>query len=91
VTDLPADVAATLSQLLAEGGEYARRRETGATLDVADTVARVAETKVPDEELRGQLVHGCARVRETAADEPLVAAAYLDSMHGLVNGDRNGG
>jgi hypothetical protein len=92
VTDLPPDVERSLAQLLSEGEEHARRRETAEALEVVESVARVAETEVPDGDLRRTLLHGCARVHTTAADEPLVAAEYLRSMTDVVaDAARSGG
>lgn len=83
MTDAPPSRRARLSTLLAAGREHARTREPAAALDVADEVASLADA-VDDEELGRRLVHGCVRVRATAADEPLVAAEYFDSMADLV-------
>jgi hypothetical protein len=78
--DLPADVEATLTQLLSEAAAAARNRETGDVSAVVDTVGTVARNKLPPCELRDQLEHGCAAVQQVVADEPLVAAEYLDAM-----------
>ena len=82
--DLPADVEATLTQLLAEAAGAARRREAEEVRAVVDTVGTVARTKVPAGDLRERLEHGCATVDRLVADEPLVAAEYLDAMERLV-------
>jgi hypothetical protein len=82
--DLPADVEATLAQLLAEAAGAARRRETEEVRAVVDTVGTVARNKVPAGDLRERLEHGCATVDRLVADEPLVAAEYLDAMERLV-------
>lgn len=78
--DLPADVEATLTQLLSEAATAARDRETEDVSAVVDTVGTVARTKLPPCDLRDQLEHGCAAVDRVVADEPLVAAEYLDAM-----------
>jgi hypothetical protein len=82
--DLPADVEATLAQLLTEGGAAARRRDVTEVSAIVDTVETVARNKLPPGDLRDRLVHGCAAVERLAADEPLVAAEYLDAMERLV-------
>jgi hypothetical protein len=83
-TDLPPDVEDTLTQLLTEGAESARRRDPDEVSAVVDTVRTVAENELPASPLRERLIHGCATVDRLAADEPLVAAEYLDAMGRLV-------
>ena len=78
--DLPADVEVTLTQLLSEAATAARARDTEDVSAVVDTVETVARNKVPPGDLREQLEHGCAAVQRVVADEPLVAAEYLDAM-----------
>lgn len=82
--DLPADVEATLTQLLAEAAAAARRREGEAVSAIVDTVETVVRNKVPAGLLCERLEHGCASVERLAVDEPLVAAEYLDAMERLV-------
>ncbi|WP_380675131.1 hypothetical protein [Salinigranum sp. GCM10025319] len=82
--DLPADVEATLAQLLAEAAGAARRRDIEEVTAVVDTVETVSRNKVPAGDLRERLEHGCATVDRLVADEPLVAAEYLDAMERLV-------
>jgi hypothetical protein len=79
-TDLPADVEATLGQLLAEAAAAARRREVDEVTAIVDTVETVVRTKVPAGDLRERLEHGCTTVERLVADEPLVAAEYLNAM-----------
>ena len=82
--DLPADVEATLTQLLAEAAAAARRREGEAVSAIVDTVETVVRNKVPAGLLSERLEHGCASVERLVVDEPLVAAEYLDAMERLV-------
>jgi hypothetical protein len=82
--DLPTDVEDTLTQLLAEGAASARRHDPDEVSAVIDTVSTVATNKLPAGDLRDRLLHGCATVDRLAADEPLVAAEYLDAMERLV-------
>ena len=84
-TDLPADVDAALTQLLAKAAADARCHEVDAVIAIIDTVETVTQNKVPDKETRERLLHGCRRVRRLAEDEPLVAAEYLQSMERLVD------
>jgi hypothetical protein len=82
--DLPADVEATLTQLLAEAAAAARRREGDVVSAIVDTVETVVRNKVPAGLLCERLEHGCTSVERLAVDEPLVAAEYLDAMERLV-------
>ena len=82
--DLPADVEATLTQLLAEAAAAARTRDVEEVEAIVDTVRTVVRNKVPQERLRGRLLHGCRAVDRLVADEPLVAAEYLEAMARLV-------
>ena len=86
-SDFPTDVEDTLTQLLAEGAASARRRDLEEVSAVVDTVSTVAENKLPTGILRERLLHGCATVDRLAADEPLVAAEYLDAMERLIRSD----
>jgi hypothetical protein len=87
-SDLPADVEATLVQLLSEAAAGARRRDVEEVEALVDTVDTVAENKVPAESLRERLRHGCGTVRRLVTDEPLVAAEYLEAMGRLVDPTR---
>ncbi|AUG48366.1 hypothetical protein BVU17_12830 [Haloarcula taiwanensis] len=81
-SDLPSDVHAVLTQL-AEEGETAI---SGAEFDTARQAVATAETvsqhKLPECELRSQLLHGCEQVH-TALDDghPDAAAEYLRAMN----------
>ena len=83
--DLPADVEATLLQLLSEAKAAARRRDVDEAVALVETVETVSKNKVPADSLRSRLLHGCATVERLVADEPLVAAAYLEAMARLVD------
>jgi len=79
--DLPSDVYAVLTQLAEEGetaisaAEFDTARQTVAT---AETVSR---NKLPECELRSQLLHGCEQVCTALdADNPDAAAEYLRAM-----------
>jgi hypothetical protein len=83
--DLPADVEATLTQLLAEAAADARLRDVEAVVAIVDTVETVTRNKVPPGPVRERLLHGCRRVDRLVGDEPLVAAEYLEAMERLVD------
>jgi hypothetical protein len=83
--ELPADVRASLSELLDRGAAAARRRDDGTVEGVVDSVETLAHHEVSDEETRAVLVHGCRRATQTMRSEPLVAAEYLEAMARLVD------
>jgi hypothetical protein len=83
--DLPADVEATLTQLLAESAAAARTCDVEEVEAIVDTVRTVVRNKVPQEALRDRLLHGCRAVDRLVVDEPLVAAEYLEAMERLVS------
>jgi hypothetical protein len=80
--DLPADVEATLTQLLAEGADAADAGDGETVRSVVGTVASVTRNKVPESELRDRLLFGCGTV-ETLLDgdaDLRAAAGYLRAM-----------
>ncbi|WP_152040874.1 hypothetical protein [Salinigranum salinum] len=83
--DLPADVEATLTQLLAEAAAAARTRDVEEVEAIVETVRTVVRNKIPQEALRDRLLHGCRAVDRLVVDEPLVAAEYLEAMERLVS------
>ncbi len=84
---LPADVEAALTQLLAEAAAAARHRDVDDVVAIVDTVETVTRNKVPAGFVRERLLYGCRRVDRLVADEPLVAAEYLQAMERLVAGN----
>jgi hypothetical protein len=79
--DLPSDVHAVLTQL-AEAGEAA---VDSAELDTARQTVATAETvsrnKIPECDLRAQLLHGCEQVHTALNnDHPDAAAEYFRAM-----------
>lgn len=60
--DIPADVRASLAQLLEECGVALEKRDLSTARETAGSARSVATTKLPDSELRDHLVHGCDRV-----------------------------
>ena len=83
--DLPADVEAALTQLLAEAAAAARHRDVDDVVAIVDTVETVTRNKVPAGFVHERLRYGCRRVDRLVADEPLVAAEYLEAMERLVD------
>lgn len=79
--DLPADVSAVLEQLLAEGQTAIASEDLETARDVVSTAETVSENKLPEGQLRSQLLHGCqrTRVRLDEADAE-TAREYLEAM-----------
>lgn len=78
--DVPPDVAAVLRQLFDAAGSAEVSLDTEefrATVETAQTVTR---NKLPESDLRGQLLHGTERVLATAEHDPTVAAEFLRAM-----------
>ncbi|WP_321168143.1 hypothetical protein [Halobaculum saliterrae] len=78
--DLPADVESVLTQLVESARVAVRDGRPEEAVAAVETVRTVARNKLPDGEHRRRLVHGCDRVADLAADDPPVAAEYLDAM-----------
>ena len=90
-TDPPADARDTLTELLGEARERARRGETDEVEERLEAVETVAETELPDGPLKRRLLHGRSEAAVAAGDEPLVAAEYLRAMGELVAEANAGG
>lgn len=77
---LPPDVRDTLSQLFEE--TKARAHDDPATAyEQLDSARRVTETKVPETDLREQLLHGCSAATEALDEnEPALVAEYAAAM-----------
>lgn len=85
--DIPSDVRAVLAQLLEEGETAIDSGDITVARDAVDTIERVSRNKLPDGELRDQLLHGCVRVRVTLdEDEHTIAVAYLRAMASRLDG-----
>jgi len=82
--DVPSDVRAVLSQLFEEtetailAGEFDTARQT------VETATTVSRNKLPEGELRGQLLHGCSEVTSAIASEDgvesAIAVEYVRAM-----------
>ncbi|CAI50133.1 uncharacterized protein NP_4084A [Natronomonas pharaonis DSM 2160] len=77
--DMPADVRASLSQLLSNARQSVRAGDTDTAASLLDTASTVAEHKLPDGDRRDRLRFGCSAARETLSDREL-AAAYIEAM-----------
>jgi len=82
--DVPSDVQSVLEQLLSEGEAAIRAGDTDTAREVIETVERVSRNKLPEGELRAQLLHGCRAVTDALAPaegvESEVAAEYVRAM-----------
>lgn len=71
---------AGLAETFSTAAGHARRRE----VETVEALLGRAQAQLRDQPLkpdrREQLAFGCERVEQLVADEPLVAAAYLDAM-----------
>ncbi|MFC7071609.1 hypothetical protein ACFQJ7_17000 [Halovenus rubra] len=81
--NVPEDIASVLSQLCRESSAAFKRgdRETGVA--AITSAATVADNKLPESDLRQQVLHGCERAETVAtADESElgVAAEYAASI-----------
>jgi hypothetical protein len=70
--DVPSDVHAVLTQLFKEAESAILSEEYETTRQTVDTAETVCRNKLPEGELRAQLLHGCDRVQ-----------AALDSADGV--------
>ena len=82
--DLPSDIHAVLTQLLEESERAVATGECETARRAVGTVRTVSRTKLPDGELRAQLLHGSNRVHtalrtDTEPNSELVAE-YLRAM-----------
>lgn len=79
--DIPADVDAVLTQLFQEANDAFEdgNGETGTA--AVRSASTVVTNKLPESNLRAQLLHGCERAVASADDENFeVAAEYAASM-----------
>ncbi|QZX99575.1 hypothetical protein [Halobaculum rubrum] len=78
--ECPADVESVLTQLVESARVAVRDGRPEDAVAAVETVRTVARNKLSDGDHRRRLVHGCDRVADLAADDPPVAAEYLDAM-----------
>jgi len=84
VTELSEDTRDRLVGCLSSAADRARERDAAAVEELLGTVRTVTENEVPAGGLRDRLDHGRTTAARLVADEPLVAAEYLDAMCRLV-------
>jgi hypothetical protein len=85
--DIPADVAAVLTQLFGEAREAFERDDVETGVSVVTSAASVARNKLPESRLRARLLHGCERAEAVATaddNDARVAAEYVASMEQLL-------
>jgi hypothetical protein len=87
---LPPDVRDTLCQLFEETRDRAHD-DPATAYEQLDSARRVTETKVPETDLREQLLHGCSAATDALDEnEPALVAEYAAAMARRVDGGENG-
>ena len=82
-SDPPAE-ATELADRLSAATDAARDHREDAVREAVVDVRTALSADVDDAELRSRLCHGCEAVERTVAEEPDVAAAYLEAMEARV-------
>jgi len=84
VEDLPTDVRTVLDQLFTEGQRALEAEELDTVREAVTSAKSAITNKLPESELRTELLHGCERIAvllDAEGDaEPAVAAEYLAAM-----------
>ncbi len=77
--DVPPDVEAVLTQLLEEAQEAFETGDSETGVEAVTSAATVARTKLPEGDLRAQVLHGCERVEALAGEggNTAVAVEYV--------------
>jgi hypothetical protein len=82
--DIPADVRASLEQLLEECEVALETDDISTARETAGSARSVATNKLPDSELKDHLVHGCDRIQSLLdPDEEIevdAASEYVAAM-----------
>ena len=82
--DVPSDVHTVLAQLLDETETALRTGEFDTARRTVETATTVSRNKLPESELRAQLLHGCGEVTAAIAPEDGVesdiAVEYVRAM-----------
>lgn len=79
--DLPSDVKVVLTQLIDAGETAIRSAEFDTARQTMTSVETVSQNKLPESDLREQLLHGCEQVHTAIDEEQSEAAAeYLRAM-----------
>ena len=80
--DPPADVLAVLAQLFGEGQEALADGDADTAREAVTSAEAVATNKLPEGDLRGQLLHGCAQARALLDPETGGGSAEGDDPEG---------
>ncbi|ERH09589.1 MAG: hypothetical protein J07HX64_01348 [halophilic archaeon J07HX64] len=77
--DVPPDVEAVLTQLFEEAQKEFESGDPETGVEAVTSAATVVRTKLPEGELRAQMLHGCERVEALAGEggNTAVAAEYV--------------
>jgi len=81
--DPPADVLAVLAQLFAEGQEALAEGDVDTARETVTSAETVATNKLPEGDLRGQLLHGCGQARELLDPETGAGSDEGDNPEGV--------
>ena len=77
--EMPADVRASLGQLLSNARQSARDGDAETATSLLETASTVAENKLPDGDRRDRLRFGCSAACDALPDGDL-AAEYVAAM-----------
>ena len=84
-TDRDPRAHTALSHLVSDARTHATTGETGALLEVLETVGAVSSSELPEGDLRERVLFGRSRVEYHAGADPEVAVEYLRSMERLLD------
>ncbi|ERG99818.1 MAG: hypothetical protein J07HQX50_00971 [Haloquadratum sp. J07HQX50] len=83
--ELPADVGSVLTQLLDEAREALKNENKSLFQRILRTVRTVVENKIPIENLKSSLLHGCDRIESLRSapseNTEVIIAEYLRQMY----------
>jgi len=85
--DLPGDVRSVLTQLFAEGQEALAEGDPETARETVSSAEEVATNKLPEGDLRGQVLHGCGRVRRLLDADVVAGDESSDDTDGRVEAD----
>ena len=84
--DVPHDVRAALTQLLAEAQTAARADDGETVRALLETAETVATNKLPSGDRRDRIRHGCVAAADALPDTTL-AAAYAEAARSYVDAE----
>jgi len=83
--DVPSDVHAVLTQLFEETETAIRAEEYETARQTIETATTVSRNKLPESDLRAQLLHGCAEVTaEIGAEDGVKYAVAVEYVRAMV-------